>query len=428
MSAEKFTQISGIKGELVLPGDKSISHRAVMFSSLAKGKSIITNLSNSEDVLSTINCFRQLGCEIEFINGQLEVTGTGYKGFRKPSASLDAGNSGTTARLISGILAAQNFETEIIGDESLSSRPMKRIIEPLSLMGANITASQAGTLPLRISPSDKISPITYHLKTPSAQIKSSVLLAGLHLDRETTVIELQSSRNHTEVMLNLPVRREKGNTSISVSKANYPEKNEWFVPSDISSASFFIALALLTKKSELSLMHVSLNESRLGFIKILQEMGADIRIENPVKNNGEKYGNIIIFGGKSLTNINILPDIIPNIIDEIPILSIIGLFAEGKFNIRGAAELRVKESDRIKALCSNFKILGLEPLEYEDGFELQGTITNKQPEFESFHDHRIAMAFGVLSMMLPDGGVVNNFECVKISNPNFLKQLNLITR
>lgn len=428
MSAENFSRINGIKGELVLPGDKSISHRAVMFSSLAKGKSIIRNLSNSEDVLSTVKCFKQLGCGIEFNNDQWEVTGRGYKGFKQPSAPLDAGNSGTTARLISGILAAQNFETEIIGDDSLSLRPMKRIVEPLSLMGARISTSSTGTLPLRISPSEKFSPVTYELKTPSAQIKSSVLLAGLHLEGTTTVVETQQSRNHTEIMLNLPVRQENGKTEISVSKANYPESNEWFVPSDISSASFFIALTVLTNNSELLVRHVSLNESRTGFITILQEMGADIRIENIEKNNGEKYGNIRIFGGKDLKNIDIIPGIIPNIIDEIPVLSIMGLFAAGSFKIKGAGELRVKESDRIKALCSNFKMLGLSPDEYDDGFELQGAITNRQPEFESFHDHRIAMAFGVLSMLLPNGGAVKNFECVKISNPNFLKQLNLIAR
>ncbi len=427
MSGEKFSKINSVQGELVLPGDKSISHRAIMFSAMANGKSVIKNLSNSEDVLSTIKCFRQLGCEIEFKDGHVEVTGKGYKGFSKPAQPLDAGNSGTTSRLISGILAAQDFESEITGDASLSQRPMSRIIDPLKLMGAKFQATEKNTLPMKIFPS-QIHSIIHDLKVPSAQVKSAILLAGLHLDNPTTVIESQQSRNHTELMLNLPVTVNVGKTEISASRGNYPEPKDWFVPSDISSASFFIALALLTDKSQLLVKHVSLNESRLGFINVLKEMGADISIEGEEKNNGEKYGNLLILGGKELKNIDIRHDMIPNIIDEIPILSVLGLFASGAFRINGAEELRVKESDRIKALCENYKILGVKVEEYKDGFELSGNIGNKEPEFESYDDHRIAMAFGILSSLLPNGGFVKNFECVKISNPNFLKQLNLITR
>jgi 3-phosphoshikimate 1-carboxyvinyltransferase len=423
---KEFSKIDHINGELNLPGDKSISHRAVMFSSLAEEKSIIRNLSEGEDVKTTQKCFMQMGIEIKKKPEFVEVEGKGFKGLKKPSGPLDARNSGTTTRLISGILAAQDFESEIIGDKSLSARPMKRIISPLNLMGARIEATENFTLPLRIFPAKKIKAINFELPIASAQIKSAVLLAGLHSDETTTVIENILSRNHTETMLNLKHEFQNSKKIIYVSKKNYPEPKEYFVPGDISTASFFIVLALHTRNSFLKIKDVTLNETRSGILKVLTEMGGKIEIENQKETSGELYGDIIIRGSR-LHNVEIPAEIIPNIIDEIPVLSVAGIFSEGDFKIKNASELRGKETDRIKAVCHNMKLAGMHIEEYEDGFCISGSPGDRKVMFESFGDHRIAMAFSILSLLLKKGGAVNNFTCVNISNPQFLSQLKQIT-
>ena len=423
---QDFNHIDSVRGSLTLPGDKSISHRAVMFSALAKGKSVIKNCLDSLDVNSTINVFRQLGCEIEKQGKEVIVKGRGFKSFSKPSAFLDAGNSGTTARLISGILAAQNFESVIIGDESLSRRPMERITKPLKLMGANIEASPNGTLPLKIFPSQNLRAIKYELPVASAQLKSCLLLAGLHLAETTEIIEPVQSRNHTELMLGLKVEKTEQGNLISVNKEYYPVPKNYFVPSDISTAAFFIVLALLTKKSELRISNILLNETRAGVLEILKRMGGKIFVENVKESSGEKYGDLIV-KSSALTNVEIGKEIIPNIIDEIPVLAVAGAFAEGNFKIKNAGELRKKESDRIKSLCENFKRAGLEVNEFPDGFEIAGFPNKKQNVFESFNDHRIAMAFSVFSLISEGGGTVENFDCVSVSNPDFLKQVKTIT-
>ncbi len=431
---QKFTQIGKIKGELSLPGDKSISHRSVMFSALADGKSEIYNLSNGEDVKSTMSCFMQLGVEIKNVGNHVEVLGNGFKGLKKPSRELDAGNSGTTTRLISGILSAQKFESILTGDESLSKRDMKRIIEPLTKMGAKIESlptAQAGserfTLPLKIIPAKEIIPIEYELPISSAQVKSAVLLAGLHSEKITTVIETTPSRNHTEKMLGLKTEKKDGKIYSFVSKENYPKPDKYIVPSDISTASFFIVLALLSKNSQLRIKNLLLNQTRTGVLNVLTQMGAEIEMENVKKFNNEDVGDLVVYSSK-LKNIVISKEIIPNIIDEIPILSIAGIFAEDEFKISGAKELRHKESDRIKSICDNLKEIGLNVDGFEDGFAFSGDITKSNPSFESYGDHRIAMAFGILCLLLKDGGNVNNFNCVNISNPDFLNQLKIITR
>lgn len=423
---QEFGFTGNINGRLVLPGDKSISHRAVMFASLARGRSIIKNCLNAADVNSTIQCFRQLGCIIEKTDEILTIDGAGFKGFNKPVNPLYAGNSGTTARLISGILSAQDFASIITGDESLSKRPMKRIIAPLLTMGADFTASEKETLPLNIKPSSLLHPVKYQMEVASAQVKSAVLLAGLHLEGITQVIETEKTRNHTENMLNLFVQNSEGKRIISVSKKNYPSNFEMTVPSDISSAAFFIVFALIAEKSELILENILLNETRTGILDILKRMGADIFLEDVKLNNGEKTGTLVVKNSR-LKNCEIEKEIIPNIIDEIPILSIAGIFAEGRFEIRNAKELRFKESDRIKSMCENLRYLGLEVEEFEDGFAIEGKMSTKNQIFESYHDHRIAMSFAVLSMLRKDGGKVNNFECVQISNPEFINQVRQIT-
>ncbi len=424
---QEFNKINKVEGELELPGDKSISHRAVMFAAMAKGKSSISNLSNGEDVKTTQHIFEQLGAIIINKKNYIEIDGVGFKGFKKTETVLDAGNSGTTTRLLSGILAAQNFKSEIIGDESLSKRPMKRVITPLSAMGGKISASENFTLPLKIFPSENLTAIKYELPIASAQIKSAVLLAGLHLEDETSVIEKFPSRDHTERMLGLRIEENEKGRIIYSSKQNYPEAKKYFVPSDISTASFFIVLVLLSKNSFLRIKNVSLNPSRIGIINILKQMGGQIEFENEKVTAGEPYGDVLIKSSE-LSNIKIEEEIIPNIIDEIPILSVAGIFAEGKFEIRNAKELRGKESDRINSLCSNFKKLGLTVEEFEDGFIIDGALTNNLYTFESYEDHRIAMAFSILSLLLIDGSKVNNFNSVKISNPNFLIQLKQIIR
>ena len=422
---KRFDKIKIVKGELNLTGDKSISHRAVIFSSMASGKSLIKNISLGEDVKSTIKIMQLLGARAVNENVQMIIEGCGYKGFKKPTTNLDCGNSGTSARLISGLLAGQDFSSTLIGDESLSKRPMKRVIEPLKKMGVEFNLSENLSLPLTIIPASKINSIQYEMSIASAQVKSSVLIAGLHSENETKVIEKEQTRNHTEKMLGLPVKVSEGKIISSSSIKYYPEEKEYFVPGDISTSAFHIVLTLLTPNSELIIKNVSLNPTRIGFIEVLKKMGANISYEEIKTSSNEEYGNLIVKSSQ-LKNINIDKEIIPNIIDEIPILTIAGLFAEGDFIINNAKELRVKESDRINSIYFNLKLLGLQIEQNEDGFMVYGTITKSKPVFESFGDHRIAMAFAILSMHLENGGEVNGFECVSISNPLFELQINTI--
>ena len=426
---QEFNRIEKVNGELSLPGDKSISHRAVIFSAMADGVSEITNLSDGEDVNSTITCLESIGTEIERVGRSAKVRGVGFKNFKKPSVLLNAGNSGTTARLISGLLAPQNFDSVIVGDDSLSKRPMDRVIHPLKLMGANIESTVNGTLPIKIFPPEELISIDYYLPVASAQVKSAVLIAALHCDGITSVTDKYQTRDHTERMLNLETSflsdSDGKQKVIHSSKENYPGPSSYFVPSDISTASFFIILTLLLKNSELKLADVCLNETRIGILKVLKEMGGNIEILNEKESNGESFGDIIVKSSK-LKNVELKNEIIPNIIDEIPILSVAGLLAEGIFQIQNAKELRKKESDRIKSLCYNYRLLGLNADETPDGFSISGEIKNHSPIFESFDDHRIAMAFSVLSVLLKDGAKMNKFECVSISNPNFISQLKRI--
>ncbi len=426
---QKFEKINRVSGTIEYKGDKSISHRAVIFACMADGISKISNLSGSEDVNSTAGIFKSLGCEINNEGKDLIIKGRGYKGFKATSSYLDAGNSGTTARLLSGLLMNQNFSSTMIGDESLSQRPMKRIIEPLRQMGGNFFPTDENTLPMRIEPSNNIAPINYVLPIPSAQIKSAIVLSALHLDEPSTIIENLPSRNHTELMLNLRVEQKDSQNIITASKKNYPNPFEIFVPGDISSAAFFIVLTLLSKDSELTINNVSLNPQRAYYVELLKQMGADIEIQ-PVKSSlGEPIGNLIVRSSK-LKNITIPASAIPLIIDELPVLTICGLMAEGDFEFLHAAELRVKESDRISAMVKNLRALGVEVEEFPDGLHIVKSENqlNESPVFDSFGDHRIAMSFGILSLILESGGSINNFECVNISNPDFVKQIQGIVK
>lgn len=424
---KSFNKIKSVNGKLNLPGDKSISHRAVIFASMAKGKSVISNISLGDDVKSTIEIMKNIGAQINYENNLLIIDGCGYQGFKNPGVDLNCGNSGTSARLIAGLLSAQKFNSVLVGDDSLSKRPMKRIIEPLKKMGANVKTNENSTLPLVVYPADEIRNIEYEMPVASAQVKSSILIAGLHNELETIVIENQQTRNHTEKMLGLPVVINQDKVISYSSKKYYPIAKEYFVPGDISSAAFHIVLTLLTPNSELVVENVSLNPTRTGFVDLLKQMGANITFININSSNNEEYGDVII-KSSSLKNIKIDKAIVPNVIDEIPILTIAGIFAEGDFEIDNIEELRVKESDRIKSLCENLKLLGLTVEETLNGFGFKGTINVKKQIFNSYHDHRIAMAFSVLSMLLENGGEVDNYECVAISNPQFDEQIRSIVQ
>ena len=419
-------KINRVSGTLNLPGDKSISHRALIISSLARGKSEIINLGNGDDIKSSINCLQQLGIHIEQSGEKTTVIGNGFEGYQKSVGHLNAGNSGTTARLMSGILAAQKFDSVIIGDNSLSLRPMRRVAEPLFKMGAKINLSERGTLPAYFFSVDRLEAIEYQLPVPSAQVKSSILLAGLHINGETKVKESSSTRNHTENLLGLIVNSANNKIVSYSSREYYPTAKEYFVPGDISTAVFFIVLTLLSKNSELILKNVSLNPTRTEIINILIAMGARIEIELIGTSNNEQFGNLIV-KSSDLSNIKIDVVKIPLIIDEIPILTIAGIFAQGDFEIRGAKELREKESDRISAICGNLKKMGLNVEEFDDGFGISGKRMNSKVAFESFGDHRIAMSFAVLASLVDEGGEISNYECVNISNPEFLKQLQSIS-
>jgi len=419
---QSFKKINSVNGTVKFQGDKSISHRALLISSLAKGKSVIKNLSGSDDVNSTMSCLNALGIQTDFNEGVCSVYGKGFKGYKKPSVYLFAGNSGSTVRLLSGILAAQNFETVIEGDESLSNRPMKRVIDPLTQMGAIIEGDDKVRLPLKIFHSEKLKAINYKMPVASAQVKSALLLAGLHLVEQTSVIETTPTRNHTENLLGLKINKGNNHIISTVSSANYPEPKGYFIPGDISSAMYFIVLTLLTENSELIVKHVSLNPTRIECLNVLKRMGGNIQIEEKGISNNEIFGDVIV-KSSDLKNVKISEEIVPLIIDEIPILTVVGIFAEGNFELRGASELRVKESDRIKSIFKNLSKTGLIVEEFEDGFLVDGQLRNVSESFESYDDHRIAMTFAILSSLIEEGGNVNGFECVSVSNPEFLKQL-----
>lgn len=423
---QSFNKIRRVSGQLKLPGDKSIAHRALIISSMADGESIIENLPFSEDIQSTINCLRQLGVEIIVKKEQAIIKGRGYNGFKKPAESLYAGNSGTTARLLAGVLVAQDFESQITGDESLLRRPMKRVINPLLQMGADIHCSPDGTLPLLIKPVNKLKSLDYMLPVASAQVKSAVLLAGLYSKENTKVIETIRTRDHTERLLGLNSFIDKENCVTIVSKSNYPVPRKYFIPSDVSTGAYFVLPTLLSKNSELILQNISVNPTRIAYLKLLRDMGANITINEKGASCNEPYGDILVFSSK-LQNIEIDNNKIPAIIDEIPILAVAGVLAEGRFELKNASELRVKESDRITSLCSNFLELSLEVKEYNDGFSVSGAIKNAKPVFNSFGDHRIAMAFGALCCLLENGGSVDGYEAVNVSNPDFLIQLKKIS-
>ncbi len=415
-----------LKGEVTIPGDKSISHRAVMLGSLAQGTTLVTNFLQGADCLSTIDCFSRMGIAIENTPGQILIHGKGLHGLRKPDGILDAGNSGTTTRLISGILAAQPFETTLTGDASIRRRPMRRIMEPLSMMGADITSINAnGCAPLHIKGAP-LHGIHYHSKVASAQVKSAVLLAGLYADGITKVTEPTVSRNHSEIMLRCfgaKVQTEDTTVTLSPDPALYGQ--EICVPGDISSAAYFIAAGLLVPGAEVLIQNVGINPTRAGILKVAQEMGGDITYLN-VRQEGEPMADLLV-RNSALHGITIEGAIIPTLIDELPIINIMAACAEGTTIIRDAAELKVKESNRIDVMVNHLSAMGCDITGTEDGMIINGGRPLHGTLVDSHMDHRIAMSFAIAALIADGETEILGSDVVTISYPDFYEDLRRLT-
>lgn len=418
----KFTRCKGLRGEVTIPGDKSVSHRSVMFGSIARGTTEITNFLQGADCLSTISCFRSMGVEIENNGDTVLIHGNGLRGLQRPDEVLDCGNSGTTTRLISGILAAQDFSVTLTGDASIQKRPMKRIMTPLSMMGADIRSlNDNGCAPLAIT-GKKLHGIHYQSPVASAQVKSAILLAGLYADGETKVTEPYLSRNHTELMLSCfgaDVRTEDTTAVIRPAAELFGQKV--LVPGDISSAAFFIAAGLMIPGSELLIRNVGINPTRDGILHVCRAMGADLALLN-VKNDGEPTADLLVRSSQ-LHGTKIGGAIIPTLIDELPMIAAMACFAEGTTVICDAAELKVKESNRIAVMVENLTAMGADVEETEDGMIIRGGKPLHGAVIDSKLDHRIAMTFAVAGCCADGETQILGAECVNISYPGFYGDL-----
>ena len=413
---------TNLKGTLTVPGDKSISHRAVMFGSLARGTTRISHFLEGADCLSTISCFRKMGIEIDRNKDEILVHGRGLHGLTAPTEILDVGNSGTTTRLISGILAGQTFTSELDGDDSIRTRPMKRIMTPLTSMGADITSRlDNGCAPLIIH-GRPLHAAHYDSPVASAQVKSCVLLAGMYADGITSVTEPFLSRNHTEIMLNyFGAEITSEGTTASIRPEPVLEGRDIQVPGDISSAAYFIAAGLLTPGSEILLKNVGINPTRAGILKVCMDMGADITLLNE-STEGEPTADLLI-RTSSLKGTTIEGSIIPTLIDEIPMIAVMAAFAEGTTIIRDAQELKVKESDRIAVMVDNLRRMGADIEGTDDGMIIHGGRPLHGAVIDSHLDHRIAMSFAVAGTICDGTVEILNGECVNISYPEFYHDL-----
>lgn len=425
---KKITRITGLKGTLTVPGDKSISHRAIMFGSLAEGTTTIHGFLKGADCLSTIDCFRKMGISIEEKEDTIYVHGKGLHGLHKPEETLDVGNSGTTTRLISGILAGQNFDTVLSGDASLNSRPMGRIMKPLSMMGADITSiHDTGCAPLSIK-GRSLNAIHYDSPVASAQVKSCVLLAGLYANGKTSVTEPALSRDHTERMLRsfgANIVSDKNTCTITPPETLHGQHIE--VPGDISSAAFFIVAALITPNSEIIINNVGINDTRAGILKVCQDMGADITLLNAREEGGEPVADLLV-KTSSLRGTIVEGDIIPALIDELPVIALMACFAKGQTIIKDAHELRVKESDRIAIMTENLGAMGADIIDTDDGFIINSRSDNTIPTLHGASincsmDHRIAMTFAVAGLNADGETIITDSDCVDVSYPGFFTQL-----
>ncbi len=412
-------KINGLSGEVTVPGDKSISHRSIMLGSLAKGTTEVYGFLQGADCLSSISCFSKMGVEIENKGDIVLIKGRGLRGLREPQGILDVGNSGTTTRLMSGILAAQNFTSKVTGDASIQKRPMKRIMTPLTMMGADIKSELGNDCAPLIINGKKLNGIHYDSPVASAQVKSAILFAGLYADGETSVTEPAVSRNHTELMFEeYGVDIKCNDKTVTVAPAGELHARKVIVPGDISSATYFIVAAAITPNSCVTIKNVGINPTRDGIIKVCQMMGADIKIEKTSGDIGEPTADITV-STSSLKGCTIGGDIIPTLIDEIPAIAILACFAEGETIIKDAEELKVKESNRIDVVVNNLKAMGADIEATDDGMIIRGGITLHGAVIDSKLDHRIAMSFAIAGMNSEGETEILGSECVDISYPNF---------
>jgi len=428
MSEFKVKPTGAFSAEMTVPGDKSISHRAVIFGAMSNGPCEISGFLPSEDCIATVNALRALGIKIEELEsderGPVRLLVHGRKGeFKKPEKPIDCGNSGTAMRLLCGALGHLPFRIDLIGDESLSTRPMGRIIDPLGQMGVSIEGTgKARSAPLSLVGSTELKTITYDMPVASAQVKSAILLAGLRAHGRTQVIEPAQSRDHTERMLKyFLVKTLREDNTVSIWGGQTPESRDFAVPGDISSAAFWIVAAAARPGAHLLIRNVGLNPTRSGILKTLVRMGAHIS-EFVEETEGEPYGNIEVHG-TTLKGIEIAGDEIPNVIDEIPVLAVAAALAEGTTVIRDAKELRVKESDRISTTAENLRRLGVPVQEFIDGMEITGGETLTGTTMESMGDHRIAMAFAIAGLFATGETVIKDVDCVNTSYPGFGEEL-----
>lgn len=417
------TQNHGLRGEVTVPGDKSISHRSVMFGAIAKGLTEIDGFLQGADCLSTISCFERMGVSIENRGERVLVFGNGMHGLKEPDGVLDCGNSGTTTRLLSGLLSAQPFCVTLTGDESIRKRPMKRIITPLSQMGASIkSVNDNGCAPLFIE-GQRLHGISYQSSVASAQVKSAVLLAGLYAEGETRVTEPYLSRNHSELMLahfGADVRTEGTTAVLRPARELFGQKIS--VPGDISSAAFFIAAALMVPGSELLIRNVGINPTRDGILTVCRSMGADIEILNPSAGSGEPVADLLV-RHSSLHGTEIGGAVIPTLIDELPVIAAMACLADGKTVIRDAAELKVKESNRIAVMTEGLSAMGARVEETADGMIIHGGSPLHGAVIDSRKDHRIAMTFAVTALAASGQTEILDADCVSISYPGFYGDL-----
>src|SRR5438105_1381638 len=428
---KKVRPVKSLSGSVRLPGDKSISHRYAMLAAIAEGESRIHFFSSSADCQSTLECLRKLGVRVARSDGIVTIQGAGLRGLRPPASKLDAGNSGSTMRMLSGILAGQSFRSVMVGDASLSRRPMKRIIDPLSQMGARLKSNEGGLPPLEID-GGTLEAIRYQLPIPSAQVKTAILLAGLYAEGDTEIVEPIATRDHTEIALEhmgAPIARH-GQTILMRGmreKGCHLDAKALYVPGDISAAAFFIIGGLLVPDSSLALENVGLNPTRTAILDLLLSMGARIRIQNVELTHGELIGDLQVETSQ-LNGGEIPVEMIPGLIDELPALAVLGTQTTLGLTFRGAAELRVKESDRIKAVAENLRRMGAEVEELPDGLHVAGKQALRGAEVDSYGDHRIAMAFAVAGLLAQGTTLIRDSGCVEISFPDFFEVLDGVAK
>lgn len=424
----RIKRVNGLSGEVTVPGDKSISHRSVMLGSLAKGDTEVYGFLQGADCLSSIACFQKMGVEIENNRDKVIIHGRGLRGLQQPQGILDVGNSGTTTRLMSGILAAQNFTSTVNGDASIQKRPMKRIITPLSMMGADIRSERNNDCTPLIIRGTSLHGIHYDSPVASAQVKSAILFAGLYADGETSVTEPALSRNHTELMFEeFGVSVQSEGTTVTVKPAQELFARKVIVPGDISSAAYFLVAGAITPNSCITVRNVGINKTRDGILRVLESMGADVKIEKTSGEIGEPTADITV-RTSSLKGCTVGGDIIPTLIDEIPAIAILACFADGETVIKDAQELKVKESNRIDVMVQNLKAMGADIDATEDGMVIRGDKTLHGAVVDSKLDHRIAMSFAVAAMNAEGETEIEGAECVNISYPNFYSDMKTLEK